>query len=106
MPASEHNWDDVPTLYTYRSVMQNLSTAATILNSEYLGSLASGWSVGQLEFYYRKISCGKTMATNQKNFCEFSRVSPGDQPLAKEPEDSAYEIATANNSDSQRIAKS
>ena len=100
MPASEHNWDDVPTLYSYRSVMQNLSTTATILNPEYLGSLASGWSVGHLEFYYRRISCGKTMATNQKiDFFANSRVSPGDQPLAKEPEDSAYEIATAINSD-------
>ena len=26
-------------------------------------------------------------------FIEFSRVSPGDQPLVKEPEDSGYEIA-------------
>ena len=25
-------------------------------------------------------------------FFKFSRVSPGDQPLAKEPEDSGYEI--------------
>ena len=28
------------------------------------------------------------------NFFEFSRVSPGDQSLVKEPEDSEYEIDT------------
>ena len=46
--------------------------------------------------------CGKTMQavtwqpkgsqSKNLNFFEFSRVSPGDQPLNKEPEDSGYEI--------------
>ena len=53
---------------------------------------------GVLEFYYRRIcavkQCKPLQAANQKInfFFEFSRVSPGDQPLAKEPEDSGYEI--------------
>ena len=38
-------------------------------------------------------SPGKTLGT-VIFFTEFSRVSPGDQPLAKEPEDSRYEIET------------
>ena len=59
-----------------------------------------------LEFYYRRKGlqdfCGKTMEavteliqssqSKNLNIFEFSRVSPGDQPLAKEPEDSGYEI--------------
>ena len=42
--------------------------------------------------------CGKTMQAvteqpiKQFNFLEFPRVSSGDQPLAKEPEGSGYEI--------------
>ena len=31
-------------------------------------------------------------ANKKNNLFEFSRVSPGDQPLANEPEDSAYDI--------------
>ena len=42
--------------------------------------------------------CGKTMQAIMRQpikkfiFFKFSRVSPGDQLLAKEPEDSGYEI--------------
>ena len=59
----------------------------------------SGYEIaGVLEFYYCRNSAAKNNANrngpaNKKksNFFEFSRVFPGDQPLAKEPEDSEYE---------------
>ena len=52
----------------------------------------------ELQFYYRRISAAKQCklftGSQSKNFklFEFSRVSPDDQPLAKEPEDSGYKI--------------
>ena len=47
---------------------------------------------GKLEFYYRRISAVNQSKPNKQNynFFEFPRVSPGDQPLAKEY--SEYEI--------------
>ena len=48
------------------------------------------------EFYYHRISAVKQWkllrgSQSKKNvFFDFSRVSPGDQPLAKEPDDSGY----------------
>ena len=59
---------------------------------------------GVLEFYYRMISavkqwkplrsgaCTEQPIKRFKTFFEFSRVSPGDHPLTKKPEDSGYEI--------------
>ena len=49
------------------------------------------WGTGLLVL---KDFCGKTMqaVTRQPILFEFPRVSPGNQPLAKEPEDSGHEI--------------
>ena len=47
---------------------------------------------GVLEFYYLRISAVKQ--SKNFNFIEFSRASPGDQPLVKESEDSGNEIIT------------
>ena len=53
---------------------------------------------GVLEFYYWRISavkqCKPLWGSQSKhlNFFKFPRASPGDQPLAKESEDSGYEI--------------
>ena len=59
-----------------------------------------GRASGELEFCYRGISAVKQCKSftgqpieNFIFFFVFSRVSPGDQPLAKEPDDSGYEIA-------------
>ena len=74
----------------------------SISNPESSGYLASGWSPGETLGYWNFITAGilwlKTMQAvmgrpiKKNNFFEFSRVSPGDQPLAKEPEDSGYDI--------------
>ena len=54
---------------------------------------------GELESYYRRIfaikQCKPLRGGQSKKliFFEFFEVTPGDQPLAKEPEDSGYEIA-------------
>ena len=104
-------------LYTLTTLFS--STVSSILifdNSEFLGSMASGWSpvavasVSQnpteapdtatrvLGFFYRRISaikhCRGVMGQPIKMcfFVNFLRVSADDQPLAKEPEDSGYEI--------------
>ena len=51
------------------------------------------FGVHVLQFYYRKISVAKQCKplwgsqSEKFFFFKFSRVSPGDQPLAKEPED-------------------
>ena len=53
---------------------------------------------GELEFQLPQDFCDKTMQAvtgqpkEKKNFLEFPRVSPGEHPLAKEPEDSGYEM--------------
>ena len=59
--------------------------------------LVSRRDSGELEFYHRRISAVKVAsrygAANQKiQFFSNSPVSPGDQPLPKEREDSGYEI--------------
>ena len=84
-------------------------------NLEPSDSMVSGWSpeavasvsqnptetlytaTGVLGFFYRKISaikhCRAVMGQPSKSvFIYFLRVSAGDQPLAKEPKDSGYEI--------------
>ena len=43
------------------------------------------WGTG---IYYRRISAVKTGIQSKKK----KKVSPGDEPLAKEPEDTGYEI--------------
>ena len=63
------------------------------------GSLARR-DAGELEFYYLRISAVKTMqaiygAANQKMYIYFLFPTP-DQPLAKEPEESGYEIETTH----------
>ena len=61
--------------------------------------VGAGRDSGELEFYYRRISAAKQCKLSQGSqenkilIFEFPRVSPGDQPLAKEPEESGYEIA-------------
>ena len=86
-----------------------LSTVCTILYPEPLGffgqQLVARRESGVLVhvFYYHRISTVKqckplrdSQSTKCNNFFEFSRVSPGNQSLAKEPEDSGYEIAVCN----------
>ena len=74
------------------------------LEPRVLRSLVSGWSPGEtrgaLEFYYRRISAVKKMQpiTGQPInkfivFVKFSKVSPGDQLLAKKPKDTVYETS-------------
>lgn len=69
------------------------STGISISYPEFSGqSMVARRDMGELEF------CGKTMqaVTEQLikkfNFFDFHGVSPGDQPPAKESEDSGYEI--------------
>ena len=61
------------------------------------GSLASSWSTGETLRNGNFITAGflRYGEANQNNFFffDFPRVSPGNQPLAKEPEDSGYEIS-------------
>ena len=53
---------------------------------------------GDIEFYYRRISAVKqwkplrNSQSENLNFFEVPRVSPGAHPLTKKPEDSGYEI--------------
>ena len=71
----------------------------------FFGQRVAAWrDFGEPEFFHRRISAvqmqvkgravmGKPIMNRRKFFFfDFPRVSPGDQPLTIEPEDSGYEI--------------
>ena len=64
---------------------------------------------GELEFYYRRISAANNASpfrSSQSKISkkyQFPRVSPADQPWAKEPKDSGYEVGPANKQQTESI---
>ena len=56
------------------------------------GSLASGWSTGETLGNSKKNTFFDWLPRTGLHYFKFPRVSPGDQPVTKEPEDSEYQI--------------